>query len=216
MGHPGGVIPLSVDDVGPIALARMFRDGVVAHLAPGYGMPRDLPVSAETRARTLSPVVPAHTVVSGLAGLWVRHGGPAPSVVDLVGARGLHRAKPGADAKGWTLAFHSGRAASGPCDVYARVAVASSERCAADALRWDDLAVTMPAVLHAVRAGRLDPAVMSELVGSDDPRGFGARRAHSAWAAAATTLKAPMTRSDEAPRLTTLATPARRCGAYPE
>lgn len=179
--HPSGVIPLSVEEVGPVALARMLRDGVVAHLAPGHGMPRDLPVSPTTRARTLSPVVPAHTVVSGLAGLWVRHGGPAPSVVDLVGARGLHRAKPGADAKGWTLAFHSGRAASGRCDQFSGVAVANSERCAADALRWRDLAKAMEAVFRALRSGQVDRAATEAIVSGDDARGHGAARVRSAW-----------------------------------
>ena len=177
------MIPLSVEDVGPVALARMLRDGVVAHLAPGYGMPLDLPVSPESRARALSPVVPAHTVVSGLAGLWVRHGGPVPPVVDLVGARGLHRAKPGADAKGWTLVFHSGRAASEPRDVFATLAVANSERCAADALRWRSLGAAMDAVYRAVRSGQVDCAATQALVNGDDARGLGAARVRSAWEA---------------------------------
>jgi hypothetical protein len=182
------MIPLSVEDVGTVALARMLRDGVVAYLAPGYGMPRDLPVSAETRARTLSPVVPAHTVVSGLAGLWVRHGGPAPPIVDLVGARGLHRAKPGADAKGWTLAFHSGRAASGQCDLYSAVAVANSARCAADALRWRDLATAMETVFRALRSGQVDCAATQAIVNGDDARGLGASRVRSAWNALVSAL----------------------------
>jgi hypothetical protein len=182
------VIPLSAEDVGPIALSRMLRDGVVAHLAPGYGMPLDLPVSPETRARTLSPVVPAHTVVSGLAGLWVRHGGPAPLIVDLVGVRGLHRAKPGADAKGWTLVFHSGRAALGRRDVYATVAVASSERCAADALRWRSLGAALDAVYRALRSGQVDCAATQAIVDGDDARGLGAARVRSAWEALMTSF----------------------------
>ncbi len=175
------MIPVSVEDAGPVALARMLRDGVVAYLAPGYGMPRDLPLSPEVRARTLSLVVPAHTVVSGLAGLWVRHGGPAPAVVDLVGARGLHRAKPGADARGWTLAFHSGRAAMEHRDRFSTVVVANSERCAADALRWRDLGAAMEAVYLAVRSGRVDPAATEAIVSGDDPRGSGSARVRSAW-----------------------------------
>lgn len=177
------MIPVSVDDTGPVSLARMLRDGVVEYLAPGYGMPRDLPLSPEARARTLSPVVPAHTVVSGLVGLWVRHGGQAPLDVDLVGARGLHRAKPGADARGWTLSFHSGRAATEPCDRFSTVAVANSERCAADALRWRDLGAAMEAVYRAVRSGRVDCAATEAIVRGDDPRGSGAARVRSAWRA---------------------------------
>ncbi len=176
-------MPVSVEDAGPIALARMLRDGIVGYLAPGYGMPFDLPLSPETRALTLSPVVPAHTVVSGLAGLWVRHGGLAPVIVDLVGARGLHRAKPGADARGWTLVFHSGRAATGPCDRFSTVVVARSERCAADALRWRDLGPAMEAVYRAIRSGQIDCAATEAIIRGDDPRGSGAARVRSAWRA---------------------------------
>jgi hypothetical protein len=151
-------------------------------------MPRDIPESSLARALCLSPVVPAHTVVSGLAGLWVRCGGDAPSVVDLVGVRGLHRAKPGADARGWTLAFHSGGAATGPCAEIGGIVVASAERCAADALRWRDLATAIEVVFLAVRAGAVEPAAIEALVTEDDPRGYGAARARCAWGALATAL----------------------------
>jgi hypothetical protein len=166
----------------------MLRDGVLAPLAPRHGMPRDIPVSPHVRAISLSPVVPAHTVVSGLAGLWVRCGGAAPSVVDLVGARGLHRAKPGADARGWTLVFHSGGAASGPRAEIGGIVVASAERCAADALRWRDLATAIEIVFFAVRAGNVEPAAIEALVMQDDPRGHGAARVRYAWGALVATL----------------------------
>lgn len=166
----------------------MLRDGVLAPLAPRHGMPRDIPVSPRSRGASLAPVVPAHTVVSGLAGLWVRFGGASPSVVDLVGARGLHRAKPGADARGWTLAFHSGGASTGARAEFGGVVVASAERCAADALRWRDLAAALEAVFRAVRAGSVDPAAIEALVAADDPRGHGAARARCAWGALAAAL----------------------------
>jgi hypothetical protein len=146
-------------------------------------MPRDIPESPLARAICLLPVVPAHTVVSGLAGLWVRCGGAAPSVVDLVGARGLHRAKPGANARGWTLVFHSGGAATGPRAQVGGIVVASAERCAADALRWRDLATAIEVVFLAVRAGSVEAAAVEALVFQDDPRGHGAARARHAWAA---------------------------------
>ncbi|HEX7590141.1 MAG TPA: hypothetical protein VF362_04090 [Demequinaceae bacterium] len=182
------MIPVSAQEVGPVALARMLRDGVLAPLAPRHGMPRDVPESSLARALCLSPVVPAHTVVSGLAGLWVRHGGAAPSVADLVGARGLHRAKPGAEARGWTLVFHSGGAATGPRTEFGGIVVASAERCAADALRWRDLATAIEVVFLAVRAGSVEPAAIEALVVRDDPRGHGAARARYAWGALAATL----------------------------
>jgi hypothetical protein len=152
-------------------------------------MPRDIPESAGARAASLAPVVPSHTVVSGLAGLWVRCGGPTPSVVDLVGTRGLHRAKPGADARGWLLAFHSGGAATGARTEIGGIVVASAERCAADALRWRDLATALPAVFLAIRDACVDPVAIEALVGADDPRGQGAARARHAWAALAAALR---------------------------
>ena len=168
----------------------MLRDGVLAPLAPRHGMPRDIPASPRARAASLAPVVPAHTVVSGLAGLWVRCGGAAPPIVDLVGSRGLHRAKPGADARGWALAFHSGGASTGPRAEFGEIVVASAERCAADALRWRDLAEALEAVFRAVRAGSVDPAAIEALVATDDPRGHGAARARCAWGTLAAALGA--------------------------
>jgi hypothetical protein len=182
------VIPVSAHEVGTVALARMLRDGVLAPLAPRNGMPRDIPESSLARALCLLPVVPPHTVVSGLAGLWVRFGATAPSVVDLVGVRGLHRAKPGADARGWTLVFHSGGAATEPRAEIGGIAVASAERCAADALRWRDLATAIEVVFLAVRAGSVPPAAIAALVMEDDPRGHGAARARYAWGALAAAL----------------------------
>ena len=187
------MIPVSAHDVGGVALARMLRDGVLAPLAPRHGMPRDIPMSPHSRATSLAPVVPAHTVVSGLAGLWVRYGGAAPTAVDLVGARGLHRAKPGADARGWTLVFHSGGAATGPRAEIGGIVVACGERCAADALRWRDLATAIEVVFLAVRAGAIDPAAIEAFVARDDPRGHGAACARYAWAALASALDAPRT-----------------------
>ena len=182
------MIPVSAHEVGTVALARMLRDRVVAPLAPQHGMPLDIPVSPGARASSLAPVVPAHTVVSGLAGLWVYCGGEASAMVDLVGARGLHRAKPGADARGWTLVFHSGGAATGPRVEIGGIVVACAARCAADALRWRDLAAALPAVFLAIREGRVDPSAIGVLVSRDDPRGQGAARARCAWEALATAL----------------------------
>ncbi len=177
------MLPVSADDVGAVALARMVRDGAAEYLAPGYAAARDLPLPAPARASTLEAVVPGHTVVSGLAGLWIHRGGAAPSIVDLVGPRGLHRAKPGADARGWTLAFHSGAAADEPWERFASLRVASPARCVADALRWADLAAAIGVTCAAIRGGDVDAADVAALVARDDPRGFGAARVRSAWAA---------------------------------
>ncbi len=177
------MILVSADDVGPVALGRMLRDGVLAFLSPRHAVPYDLPTSPDTRASTLAPVVPRHTIVSGLAGLWIRFGGSAPSVVDLVGRRGLHRAKPGADARGWRIEFHSGGAALEARDGVRSVAVARPERCAADALRWRDAREAIPAIYRAIRRGDVDAAALDAVVERDDPRGLGAARMRSTWAA---------------------------------
>lgn len=182
------MIPVSSDDVGRAAFARMLRDGALSYLAPRHGMPRDLPPTPADRAATLAPVVPPHTVVSGLAGLWVRDGSEAPATVDLVGRRGLHRAKPGADARGWRLAFHSGPAGYGGDDVVGGVRLAAPERCAADALRWGSGGVALATVYRAVRDGCVDAAAIDALVAADDPRGLGAARVRSAWEAVRSAL----------------------------
>ncbi len=174
---------VTVRDVGAVSLERMIRDRVVLRLAPGFGAPVDLPVTRDDRASTLSEAVPTHTVVSGLAGLWIHLGGERPASVDLVGVRGLHRPLPDFRPLGWRVRFHSGGAAEEAFDSLAGLRVAAPERCASDGLRWDDLGVAIPAVMGAIGAGQVDIACVSALVASEDPRGLGAARLKSAWAA---------------------------------
>jgi hypothetical protein len=68
------------------------------------------------------------------------------------------------------------------------VAVASSARCAADALRWRDLATAMEAVFRALRSGQVDCAATQAIVNGDDARGQGAARVRSAWDALVVSL----------------------------
>ena len=161
----------------------MERDGVLLPLAPGVGHARDIPVTATARALAVGLFVPHHTVVSGLAGLWIHGGCGNLGTLDLVGKRGLHRAAPGYAPRGWILRFHSGNAAREPASSWADVRVASPERCAADALRWHDLGGAIPAVLEAVRRGVVVPDDLNTLVKAEDPRGSGAARVRSAWGA---------------------------------
>ena len=167
----------------------MVRDGVVAGLSLDVAAPLDLPITAEDRASCLRGVVPAHTVVSGLTGLWVHVGGFRPIVIDLVGLRGLHRAPPGSDPPGWRIRFHSGPAASEPDLSLAGVRVASVERCVADGLRWAGLGEAIAATFRAVTNGSVDTEAVSALVGTTDPRGLGAMRMASAWHAIAEALE---------------------------
>jgi hypothetical protein len=175
-------------DVGEVALNRMIRDRVVIPLAPGFAAALDLPVTRVDRAATLGDSIPGHTVVSGLAGLWVHHGGPRPIAIDLVGVRGLHRSPPDFHPSGWRWNFHSGSAASEAVDLIGGIHVAKRERCVVDALRWDDLAAAIPAIVGALDQGSVTaPAIRARIEG-EDSRGLGATRMRSAWAAIEVTL----------------------------
>lgn len=189
MLHSGAVILVSARDVGAPAVARMVRDGVVVAAGPGLGAATDVPAAPETRAAALDALVPRHTVLSGLAGLWVWGGGILPASVVVVGARGLHRSPPGHASGGLWPDFHSGGAAHGPWTTLAGVRVAPPERCAADALRWEDLRRALPWVWWAVASGIADAPAIAAIVRADSPKGRGADRARSAWSALARTLE---------------------------
>jgi hypothetical protein len=161
----------------------MIRDHLVVPLSPGFAAPLDLPVTREDRAASLRDHVPSHTVVSGLGGLWIHMGGVRPTYLDLVGARGLHRAPPGTHPFGWIVRFHSGRAATEPPETIADVRVASPARCVTDGLRWGDLAQAIPATIRAIRCGYVTRWEVASKVRAEDPRGLGAARLRSAWAA---------------------------------
>src|SRR5690606_25989905 len=105
--HPGGMPVFSRAEVGAVAFERLLRDGVAAIVSPGYARPAGIPETPADRAATLAGFVLRHTVVTGQAALWVRDGGSRPSVLTLVGQRGLHRTKPGRAPAGWTPAYHT-------------------------------------------------------------------------------------------------------------
>lgn len=179
---------MTAKDIGLVSLERMIRDRLVFPLSPGFAAPLDLPVTREDRARSLSGHVPPHTVVSGLGGLWIHAGGVRPTCLDLVGARGLHRAPPGSHPPGWILRFHSGRAAIEPPETIAGVRVASPSRCVTDGLRWGDLAEAIPSAVEAIRGGHVCRRDVTEKVRAENPRGPGAARLRSAWGAIDQTL----------------------------
>lgn len=170
-------------DLGMVAIDRMVRDRVVLHLAPGFAVPLDLPVTVEDRVMCVVAAVPCHTVVSGHAGLWLALGGQRPLSLTLVGRRGLHRTPLDAQLFGWRTAFHSGPAAHESCSFTGGVRIASIERCVADALRWDDLARAFPACIAAIREGYADQRQIRRMVNSADAKGTGSARAISAWVA---------------------------------
>lgn len=126
-------------EVGPVAFERLLRDGVAVLVGPHHARPAGIPETPADRAATLAGFVLRHTVVSGLAALWIREGGPRPRVLTLVGRRGLHRTKPGKAPPGWTPAYHTGPTALEPSTVWAGVRVASEACARADAARWEGL-----------------------------------------------------------------------------
>lgn len=191
MRHPRGVDLISADDVGPVSLNRMTREGVLTSVGPGWGAPLDLPVIRADRARPLVGIVPSHTVVSSLAGLWIHAGGRRPRILDLVGERGLHRTPPGTHPPGWILRFHSGAAAFEPADILAGVRVAAPSRCIVDALRWGDLGVVFPVVIEALRKEIVTRDEVTDVIGRENPRGRGASRSTNAWEAIDRVLEPP-------------------------
>lgn len=174
---------VSASDVGPVSLNRMLREGILVPVGPRHGAPLDLPVTRIDRACPLDDIIPSHTVLSGLAGLWVHSGGNMPRTLDLVGARGLHRAPPGTYPAGWILRFHSGAAALEPAETISGIRIASPSRCVADALRWEDLSGALPVVLTVLKEGIVARSEVADVIDGESPRGRGTARLTSVWAA---------------------------------
>lgn len=180
--------------VGSVAFERLVRDGTCTPLSTAFALPRDLSESPSLRALAVRDYVPAHTVLSGLAGLWVATGGTAPAILDVVGPRGLHRVATAASTAAgepWApaVAFHSGRAASEPVISIAGLTMANIGRCCIDALRWGRHADAIPAVTRAVRQGAVTVRELQAAFASDSPRGSGHARLRSVWEALAPALE---------------------------
>ncbi len=169
--------------LGRAGFSRMVRDGVVRPATRRFGLPLDIEVTAGVRACCVAPSVPAHTVLSGAAGLWVWHGGKWPGELTVVGERGLHRGV--ADHESSPLrdrvTFHSGLAWRDGGVRVGPVAVANTARCCVDALRWDGHRNAIPVVVEAVMTGNVSLTDLQVEVGRDDPRGSGYSRLREVW-----------------------------------
>ena len=162
--------------VGRPAYARMLRDGTLAPFAPGSARPADVPDSPALRAHHAAGRVPAHTVLTGIAALWV-HGlvAVAPPTWHVAGARGLHRI---VDPQ---LVFHSGVTSRlGVTREGCRVAPAT--RACLDALRWEDLEAAIPVTIAAIRSGDAPLPELRAALSEDSPRGAGIARVRAALA----------------------------------
>ncbi len=176
--------------VGPVAYGRMTRDRIVHPLLPGIAVPLDIPDVPGVRALALAPLIPRHTVVSGLAGLWVRHGEPFTTTIDVVGARGLHRTVNPEPTSALSVRFHSGNAINDALDTFSNVGVAPTPRCLVDAMRWAPAPLSIAATTQAVQSNHVTVADIQRCLARDDPRGAGYRRLESLWAALAPALRA--------------------------
>lgn len=156
-----------------------------------FSLPLDVPETRGIRAWCLAPSVPESTVVSGLAGLWVWHGGRWPGDVCVVGRRGLHRVSP-ATVGGQErdqVTFHSGLAWVHPATQLGTVRLAHPARCSIDALRWEDHRLVIPAVVAAVRVGHVAYVDLVAAQGADNPRGAGYARLRHVWRVLAPVLR---------------------------
>ncbi|MEX0913895.1 MAG: hypothetical protein WDZ57_02980 [Demequina sp.] len=171
------------DAVGTRVFARMVRTGMVNELTPSVALAADVPSTPWWRALAVRPLVPAHTVLSGLGGLWVHLDGKHPDQLIVVGHRGLHRTVTRPPHGDMSARFHSGRAVEEEAVCVAGVRVALPERCAADALRWDDHTQAVPTLAVLLRDGHLGVDTVDRMVDADSAAGAGYSRMASAWQA---------------------------------
>ena len=162
---------------------RMVRDHVLVAATNRFAFPVDIDATPGVRAWCVAPVVPAHTVLSGLAGLWVWQGGAWPGVVCVVGRRGLHRAhtRIAAQAGSEPVQYHSGLAWSDAVTKASSLNLAGAARCCVDALRWEDHVKAIPAVASAVCSGRVTVGDLGYEYGRDNPHGLGYTRLRHVW-----------------------------------
>lgn len=159
------MIHVRASEVGDLAYARLVRDGILLDALGPLALPRDVEPTAAIRRLALAPLVPGHTWATGLAALWVWGHTPAPSVVDLVGTRGLHRIVPRSPTP--TVVFHSGSAVGLAAGTEPRLA--SPARACVDALRYGPAEAAIGAVVAARRAGTVRGQDMTAIARGVDP-----------------------------------------------
>jgi hypothetical protein len=115
--RPSGPLPLSAllrpadagrslvrpaDVGGPAAWQALVRDGVLVRVRGDVAAPSWLALSAEVRALTLAPAVPARAVVAGASAAWVHCGVADGEVLHLAYVPGTHRPPPWSGARVWS------------------------------------------------------------------------------------------------------------------
>jgi hypothetical protein len=184
------MLVVSVDDVGPAALARMRRDGVLATLtddAAAAASPVPLPVA---RAIALRPWIPRRAAATGLAALWVyglTQGALAPARVEVVVPRGAHPDPPvGIPHSRWSFTTH--QAAYSRARPIAGLRIACPADAAAAALRTAPLGDAMAAAYDAVARGLVTHEELCTAV-SGHQGVEGSQRMRDAWRAVQQALR---------------------------
>jgi hypothetical protein len=134
-------------NVGSFAFERLTREGLVHAVVGDHGLPPDVCATLSLRWLLMEPWVPVHTWATGLAALWLHGCADPPTVVDVMGARGLHRGTPPPGSP--QLVFHSGSSEGllpGP------VRTADATRASMDALAHSPARLALPAVYAAIAA----------------------------------------------------------------
>ncbi len=172
--------------IGSVVFDRLRRDGVVATLHADGGLPADIEAAPGVRAASLAHAVPSHTALTGLGALWVRGTGPAPRSLIVAAPPGAHRVEsPGLIAT--TLRTSAGTVARAV--PLGGIRCAQLDDAAADALRWESLALVYPTLFGAFRTGVLTPHSVADAVAGRSSRAPGYKRMAEAWRALAGALE---------------------------
>ncbi|MBD5787580.1 hypothetical protein IF650_15520 [Cellulosimicrobium terreum] len=89
-----GLLVRPGDVGGSAAFQTLLRDGALVPLWGDRAAPARVPVTSTLRAVAVRDLVPARTVLGGLAAAWVLCGTPPPGTLDVLYPPGMHRPPP--------------------------------------------------------------------------------------------------------------------------
>ncbi|MGC4174082.1 hypothetical protein [Demequina sp.] len=158
--------------VGAIAFDRLARDGVIHEVLGAWALPADIPSTRALRAHLVRDLVPRHAWLTGLAALWLEGYARAPRMLDVVAARGAHRAIPVPGSP--PVRLHAGSLLGVPDAGSPRVV--GLARACVDALWHSPTASALPAVASALRGGETSAREVRGLATTCDVRTRGRAR----------------------------------------
>jgi hypothetical protein len=163
------------DRIGPVAFARLERDGLIHDVLGPWGLPADIASTRALRDRRLLPLIPHNAWLTGLAALWLYGHANAPAVLDLVAKRGAHRILPSAGSP--PLRLHAGSLLGLPGAGSPRVV--SVTRACLDSLWHCETSTALLATASALRAKATSVEALLAMVDEFDVRTAGRRRVRS-------------------------------------